>query len=117
MKLYVTQGGTAKVIEGTDLLVATGRTPNTEGIGLELAGEHPESDPALSYAGRRRDSRIPGQERPPIRAVDSRHLPSPYDLCRGNERDNQTLSCSPGAEIEEGVWRQRVVTIRIRDEN
>jgi alkyl hydroperoxide reductase subunit AhpF len=26
------------VLEGTHLLVATGRTPNTEGIGLELAG-------------------------------------------------------------------------------
>ncbi|GIH15101.1 dihydrolipoyl dehydrogenase family protein [Rugosimonospora africana] len=26
------------VVEGTDLLVATGRTPNTSGIGLELAG-------------------------------------------------------------------------------
>ncbi len=27
-----------QVIEGTDLLVATGRTPNTQGIGLEAAG-------------------------------------------------------------------------------
>src|SRR5207253_1640615 len=27
-----------KLIEGTDLLVATGRTPNTQGIGLEAAG-------------------------------------------------------------------------------
>jgi len=27
-----------RVIEGTDLLVAAGRTPNTQGIGLELAG-------------------------------------------------------------------------------
>jgi pyruvate/2-oxoglutarate dehydrogenase complex dihydrolipoamide dehydrogenase (E3) component len=27
-----------KTIEGTDLLVATGRTPNTQGIGLEAAG-------------------------------------------------------------------------------
>ena len=26
------------VIEGTDLLVAAGRTPNTDGIGLDLAG-------------------------------------------------------------------------------
>jgi pyruvate/2-oxoglutarate dehydrogenase complex dihydrolipoamide dehydrogenase (E3) component len=38
VKLHVTEGSSAKVIEGTDLLVATGRTPNTEGIGLELAG-------------------------------------------------------------------------------
>src|SRR5271155_1741428 len=38
VKLHVRQGDSDKVIEGTDLLVAAGRTPNTEGIGLELAG-------------------------------------------------------------------------------
>jgi pyruvate/2-oxoglutarate dehydrogenase complex dihydrolipoamide dehydrogenase (E3) component len=38
VKLHVTQGDSKKVIEGTDLLVAAGRTPNTAGIGLELAG-------------------------------------------------------------------------------
>jgi pyruvate/2-oxoglutarate dehydrogenase complex dihydrolipoamide dehydrogenase (E3) component len=32
------QRGVTSTIEGTDLLVATGRTPNTKGIGLELAG-------------------------------------------------------------------------------
>ena len=32
------QEGTSRQIEGTHLLAATGRTPNTEGIGLELAG-------------------------------------------------------------------------------
>ncbi len=31
-------GGREKTIEGTHLLVASGRAPNTEGIGLELAG-------------------------------------------------------------------------------
>jgi pyruvate/2-oxoglutarate dehydrogenase complex dihydrolipoamide dehydrogenase (E3) component len=36
--LHGTRGGSAIAIEGTDLLVATGRTPNTQGIGLELAG-------------------------------------------------------------------------------
>jgi len=30
--------GAAKTLEGSHLLVATGRTPNTQGIGLELAG-------------------------------------------------------------------------------
>jgi pyruvate/2-oxoglutarate dehydrogenase complex dihydrolipoamide dehydrogenase (E3) component len=34
LRLHATQG----VIEGSDLLVASGRTPNTEGIGLEAAG-------------------------------------------------------------------------------
>jgi len=38
VKLCVMQGGTERTLEGTDLLVATGRTPNTKGIGLELAG-------------------------------------------------------------------------------
>jgi pyruvate/2-oxoglutarate dehydrogenase complex dihydrolipoamide dehydrogenase (E3) component len=32
------QNGTEKTLKGTHLLVATGRTPNTEGLGLELAG-------------------------------------------------------------------------------
>jgi pyruvate/2-oxoglutarate dehydrogenase complex dihydrolipoamide dehydrogenase (E3) component len=32
------QNGTDKMLTGTHLLVATGRTPNTEGLGLELAG-------------------------------------------------------------------------------
>ena len=38
VKLHATQNGTEIVLEGTHLLVASGRTPNTEGIGLELAG-------------------------------------------------------------------------------
>jgi pyruvate/2-oxoglutarate dehydrogenase complex dihydrolipoamide dehydrogenase (E3) component len=38
VKLYVTQGASNSVIEGTDLLIAAGRTPNTDGIGLDLAG-------------------------------------------------------------------------------
>jgi pyruvate/2-oxoglutarate dehydrogenase complex dihydrolipoamide dehydrogenase (E3) component len=38
VKLRLVQGGSEIVLEGTHLLVATGRTPNTEGIGLELAG-------------------------------------------------------------------------------
>ena len=38
VKLHVGQGDSNRVIEGTDLLVATGRTANTDGIGLDLAG-------------------------------------------------------------------------------
>ena len=38
VKMRMTQGGSDKTLVGTDLLVATGRTPNTAGIGLELAG-------------------------------------------------------------------------------
>jgi pyruvate/2-oxoglutarate dehydrogenase complex dihydrolipoamide dehydrogenase (E3) component len=38
VRLHVGQGDSNRVIEGTDLLVAAGRTPNTDGIGLELAG-------------------------------------------------------------------------------
>ena len=38
VKLTVEQGGATKTLEGSHLLVATGRTPNTEGLGLDLAG-------------------------------------------------------------------------------
>jgi pyruvate/2-oxoglutarate dehydrogenase complex dihydrolipoamide dehydrogenase (E3) component len=38
VKLYINRKGSEVVIEGSDLLVAAGRTPNTKGIGLELAG-------------------------------------------------------------------------------
>jgi len=38
VKLQLNQNGAAVVLEGTDLLVATGRTPNTGGIGLDRAG-------------------------------------------------------------------------------
>jgi pyruvate/2-oxoglutarate dehydrogenase complex dihydrolipoamide dehydrogenase (E3) component len=38
VKLHGTRGGVEVVLEGTHLLVAGGRTPNTANIGLELAG-------------------------------------------------------------------------------
>jgi pyruvate/2-oxoglutarate dehydrogenase complex dihydrolipoamide dehydrogenase (E3) component len=38
VRITFEQNGTEKTLTGTDLLVATGRTPNTEGLGLELAG-------------------------------------------------------------------------------
>jgi len=38
VQVVLDQGGTKSTLEGSHLLVATGRTPNTEGIGLELAG-------------------------------------------------------------------------------
>jgi pyruvate/2-oxoglutarate dehydrogenase complex dihydrolipoamide dehydrogenase (E3) component len=38
VKLRLVQDGSEKILEGTHLLVATGRTPNTAGIGLDLAG-------------------------------------------------------------------------------
>ncbi len=38
VRLRIRQGAATSVIEGTDLLVAAGRTPNTAEIGLELAG-------------------------------------------------------------------------------
>jgi pyruvate/2-oxoglutarate dehydrogenase complex dihydrolipoamide dehydrogenase (E3) component len=36
--VVVEQNGIEKVLEGTHILVATGRKPNTEGLGLELTG-------------------------------------------------------------------------------
>ena len=38
VKIYVNQAGAEKVLAGSHLLVAGGRTPNTKGIGLELTG-------------------------------------------------------------------------------
>ncbi len=38
VRALVENGHGQQAIEGTDLLVATGRTPNTQGIGLETAG-------------------------------------------------------------------------------
>jgi pyruvate/2-oxoglutarate dehydrogenase complex dihydrolipoamide dehydrogenase (E3) component len=38
VRIIIEQNGAEKALEGTHLLVAAGRTPNTEGIGLELAG-------------------------------------------------------------------------------
>jgi pyruvate/2-oxoglutarate dehydrogenase complex dihydrolipoamide dehydrogenase (E3) component len=38
VRLHATRGGSEVVIEGTHLLAAAGRTPNTDGIGLEKAG-------------------------------------------------------------------------------
>jgi pyruvate/2-oxoglutarate dehydrogenase complex dihydrolipoamide dehydrogenase (E3) component len=38
VSVFVDQNGAQKVVEGSHLLVAAGRTPNTDGLGLELAG-------------------------------------------------------------------------------
>ena len=38
MSIVVEQDGAEKVLGGSHVLVAAGRTPNTEGLGLELAG-------------------------------------------------------------------------------
>jgi pyruvate/2-oxoglutarate dehydrogenase complex dihydrolipoamide dehydrogenase (E3) component len=38
VRVHAKDGPGERTIEGTDLLVATGRTPNTKGIGLEQAG-------------------------------------------------------------------------------
>ncbi|MBV8415901.1 MAG: FAD-dependent oxidoreductase, partial [Verrucomicrobia bacterium] len=38
VQLHAVRDGSEIILEGTHLLVATGRTPNTQGIGLELAG-------------------------------------------------------------------------------
>ena len=38
VKLTTNRDGSEEVVEGSDILVAAGRIPNTEGIGLDLAG-------------------------------------------------------------------------------
>src|SRR5947208_15825647 len=37
IRIHAKDGQGERIVEGTDLLVATGRTPNTDGIGLEQA--------------------------------------------------------------------------------
>lgn len=38
VSIVIERNGTEEILQGSHLLVATGRTPNTEGLGLELAG-------------------------------------------------------------------------------
>lgn len=38
VSIVIDQNGTEKTVKGSHVLVAAGRTPNTEGVGLELAG-------------------------------------------------------------------------------
>jgi pyruvate/2-oxoglutarate dehydrogenase complex dihydrolipoamide dehydrogenase (E3) component len=38
VRVYAKEGPGERIVEGTDLLVSVGRTPNTKGIGLEQAG-------------------------------------------------------------------------------
>src|SRR5947208_11696891 len=38
IRIHAKDGQSKRIVEGTDLLVATGRMPNTDGIGLEQAG-------------------------------------------------------------------------------
>src|SRR5260221_4013143 len=38
VRMVIEQRGAEKTLEGSHLLVAAGRSPNTDGIGLELAG-------------------------------------------------------------------------------
>jgi pyruvate/2-oxoglutarate dehydrogenase complex dihydrolipoamide dehydrogenase (E3) component len=38
VQLHASRDGSPLALQGTDILVATGRTPNTDGIGLDLAG-------------------------------------------------------------------------------
>jgi pyruvate/2-oxoglutarate dehydrogenase complex dihydrolipoamide dehydrogenase (E3) component len=40
VRVQVSDGRGARTVEGTDLLVATGRRANTDGIGLEMTGVH-----------------------------------------------------------------------------
>jgi len=38
VRITIEHHGTEKTLEGSHVLVAAGRTPNTEGLGLEVAG-------------------------------------------------------------------------------
>ena len=47
-----TSSGGEKTIQASDILVATGRTPNTAGIGLEIAGGQRSGEFRACFAGR-----------------------------------------------------------------
>ncbi len=51
VRVAIEQDGAEKTLEGTHLLVAVGRTPNTDGIGLELAGRRSKRS-RISQGGR-----------------------------------------------------------------
>jgi pyruvate/2-oxoglutarate dehydrogenase complex dihydrolipoamide dehydrogenase (E3) component len=53
------QNGIEKVLKGSHVLVATGRTPNTEGLGLELAGVE-LTDPGYIKVNERLQTTAPG---------------------------------------------------------
>jgi pyruvate/2-oxoglutarate dehydrogenase complex dihydrolipoamide dehydrogenase (E3) component len=52
IRVTMQQDGVEKILEGTHLLVATGRTPNTENLGLELAGVKLDSRGYVQVNGR-----------------------------------------------------------------
>ena len=62
VRIVIEQKGVEKTLDGTHLLVAAGRTPNTEGIGLELAGvELTDRGYVKSMSGLRRRHRVFGR--------------------------------------------------------
>ncbi len=59
VKLVIEQHGAEKTLEGSHLLVAAGRAPNTNGIGLELAGVE-LTDPGYIKVNERLETTAPG---------------------------------------------------------
>jgi len=59
VRLHAVRHGSEFVLEGTHLLVASGRTPNTQGIGLELAGVE-TTDRAFVKVNERLETTAPG---------------------------------------------------------
>ena len=59
VKLSIQHDGSNLVLEGTDLLVAAGRTPNTNGIGLEVAGVE-KTDHGYIKVNERLETTAPG---------------------------------------------------------
>jgi pyruvate/2-oxoglutarate dehydrogenase complex dihydrolipoamide dehydrogenase (E3) component len=59
IKLTLSSNGTDSILEGSHILVATGRTPNTEGIGLDLAGVK-TTDKGFIQVNERLETTAPG---------------------------------------------------------
>jgi pyruvate/2-oxoglutarate dehydrogenase complex dihydrolipoamide dehydrogenase (E3) component len=83
----VEQNGIEKVLKGSHVLVATGRKPNTEGLGLELAGVeahrpgiHQGQRAAADHRARRLGDRR-GRGQPAVHAHQHRRFPrSPFQF-------------------------------------
>ena len=81
VRVVIEQDGAEKTLEGTHLLVAAGRTPNTEGIGLELAGVEVNDhgflkvNERLQTTGRKCLGDRRGRRQPAVHAYQRRRFP------------------------------------------
>jgi len=59
IRLWINEGGAERALEGSDLLVAVGRTPNTDRLNLEATGLHADGNGFLPM-NERLETSVPG---------------------------------------------------------